>query len=450
MRRLGAIALVLSAALGCGGSDDDPPAAVVSAEVVPVDTPASEPTPDAKRLPDLGDEPAAVEDTPEPEPEPEDPRHGKVGPGDSLNRILGRVDVPAATAAKVVTALEEITDPTTIAVGRRYDITLDEGGQLQRLSYELSPLRRAEVTRDEAGAYAATLVDVPTDIVEEELAGEIDSSLWAAMADAGNAAALVDVVVDVFAYDIDFFSQTRKGDTFRIVVQRHEVDGEHVRYGRVLAAEYAGSVANAFVMWWPDPSGDGGRYVDADGQGVERTLLKKPLKYTRISSGFSTARMHPVLHRMKSHRGIDYAAAEGTPVWAAADGTITFRDEKGGAGNLVVIKHDGGLTTQYMHLSKFASGQRVGDSVKARTVIGYVGMTGLATGPHLHFGVLKNGVHVDPLKVEAVRRPGVDRSDRAAFERDKAKWQARLAGIGQAPAEVAPAADAPEPTADAP
>ncbi len=447
MRRLGAVALAL--ALGCGGTDHDPPAAIVSVEDAPAQ-PAAElpsvmdPAPDLG-APAVGDTDAVADaDEPAPEPAPEDPLHGEVGAGDSLNRILGRADVSAATAAKVVAALEDVTDPTTIAVGRRFDITLDESGQLQRLSYELSPLRRAQVQRDEAGAYVATLVDVDTELVEEEIAGEIDSSLWAAMADAGNAAALVDVVVDVFAYDIDFFSQTRKGDTFRIVVQRHEVDGEHVRYGRVLAAQYEGEVAHAFVMWWPDATGDGGRYVDADGQGVERTLLKKPLKYTRISSGFSTARMHPVLHRMKSHRGIDYAAAEGTPVWAAADGTITFRDKKGGAGNLVVIKHDGGLTTQYMHLSKFASGQKVGDEVKARTVIGYVGMTGLATGPHLHFGVLENGVHVDPLKVEAVRRPGVDRSDRAAFEREKAKWQARLAALaGDTPTDVEPATDAP-------
>jgi murein DD-endopeptidase MepM/ murein hydrolase activator NlpD len=178
------------------------------------------------------------------------------------------------------------------------------------------------------------------------------------------------------------------------------------------------------VFWWGE--GADGRYVDEKGRGVQRTLLKTPLKYARISSGFNPARMHPVLHRVKSHKGVDYAAPEGTPVWAAADGKIVYRDKQKGAGNLVILSHAGGLTTLYMHLSRFAKGQKVGQTVRAKTVIGYVGMTGLATGPHLHFGVKKNGKYVDPQSVESARGPGVPTSKRNAFQRER---DARLAEL---------------------
>jgi murein DD-endopeptidase MepM/ murein hydrolase activator NlpD len=240
----------------------------------------------------------------------------------------------------------------------------------------------------------------------------------------------VDVIVDVFAYDIDFFTATRAGDRFRLVVERHELDGELVRYGRVLVAEYDGEAAGkAMVLWWDPPGGGTGRYVDAEGRGVARTLLKSPLKYARISSGFNPKRMHPVLHRIKSHQGVDYAAPEGTPVWAAADGKIVFRAEKGGAGNLVILQHPGGLKTLYMHLSRFTPGQAVGDDVNAKTVIGYVGQTGLATGPHLHFGMQKHGRYVDPTTIESVRATGVAPGDRARFTKALARWQERLAAV---------------------
>jgi murein DD-endopeptidase MepM/ murein hydrolase activator NlpD len=249
------------------------------------------------------------------------------------------------------------------------------------------------------------------------------------MTDGGHDPALVDVVVDVFAYDIDFFTATREGDTFRLIVERHEIDGEFVRYGRVLAAQYAGASASANVFWWPSGRSGEGRYVDEEGRGVTRTLLKTPLKYSRVSSTFNPARMHPVLHRVKSHKGVDYAAAEGTAVWAAADGVIAFRGKQGGAGNMVVLSHSGGLKTLYMHLSKFRDGQSVGDKVRAKTVIGHVGQTGLATGPHLHFGVQKNGRYVDPQSIEPTRGPGVGRAERSAFSAERERWSEQLAAL---------------------
>lgn len=437
---LAGFAIVFATMHACGTSSSEPPLALQEIRTTPAEPEVVQVEPEHAE-PDAPPEAAAAPGTPEPEPEPEqnlDPLHGEVGEGDSLSKILHRAGVPASTVASVVVALEPVMDPTTIRVGQRFAIELDDGGELAKLAFWVSATEIVSVARDDEEKWRASTEDLPTHVVEEEIHGVVESSLWAAMAEAGNAAALVDVVVDVFAYDIDFFTATRKGDEFRLVVERHEIDGELVRYGRVLAAEYAGEKESALVLWWPGGKGEAGRYVDAEGRGVARTLLKTPLKYSRISSGFSPARMHPVLHRVKSHRGVDYAAPEGTPVWAAADGTITFRGEKGGAGNLVVLKHAGGLTTQYMHLSKFRDGQRVGEKVTARTVIGYVGSTGLATGPHLHFGVLKKGVHVDPTKLESVRQPGVPAAHRRAFDSARDEWRDRLARIGQTGTDSAP------------
>ncbi|MBL9014851.1 MAG: M23 family metallopeptidase, partial [Myxococcales bacterium] len=176
-------------------------------------------------------------------------------------------------------------------------------------------------------------------------------------------------------------------------------------------------------------------YYDDTGASSEKALLKTPLKFSRVSSGFDRKRMHPVLHTTRAHLGVDYAAPTGTPVWAAATGTIVHRAPSGGAGNLVIIKHDGGIETAYMHLSKFADGQKVGQRVAAKTVIGYVGTTGLSTGPHLHFGVKQNGNYIDPAKLTPIRGKGVTGSDLAAFKAEAARLDALLGGISIASAD---------------
>lgn len=387
-------------------------------------------------VPHPSGEPAADEPpADEPPPPPPDPLHGEVAAGDSLSRLLSRAGLSAAEIARVTAALSPVMDPATIQIGQRYDIELDERG-LVEFSFRLSVTERARVRRQDDDSLLGEHVELPTTMVEERIEGEIDSSLWAALTERGHSPALVDVIVDVFAYDIDFFTATRKGDRFALVVQRHELDGTLVRYGQVLAAEYEGSAAGQHrVYWWAPKKGDP-QYVDDDGRGVARTIVKSPLKYARISSGFNPKRMHPVLHRVKSHQGVDYAAPEGTPVWAAADGTIVFRAKKGGAGNMVIMRHAGGLKTLYMHLSRFADDQKVGAKIKAKTVIGYVGMTGLATGPHLHFGMQKNGRYVDPTTIESVRARGVAKGDRRNFARFRDRWRDRLS-------EPEPVADEP-------
>jgi murein DD-endopeptidase MepM/ murein hydrolase activator NlpD len=219
----------------------------------------------------------------------------------------------------------------------------------------------------------------------------------------------------VFAYDLNFYIDQHEGDTFRMLVEKEYVNGEFMRYGRVLAAEYSGKAGTFRAFYWKVPGEREGRYFDQEGRSVERNFLKTPLKYARVSSRFNPSRMHPILHVQRGHWGVDYAAPTGTPVWAAASGKIVFRGERGGAGNAIVIEHDNGYTTTYMHLSGFAAGQRVGQRVHPKDVIGYVGDSGLATGSHLHFAVQLNGKYIDPLKMKMTREVGVPAAYQHAF-----------------------------------
>ncbi|HEU4735259.1 MAG TPA: M23 family metallopeptidase [Kofleriaceae bacterium] len=357
---------------------------------------------------------------------------GKVGKSDTLGRVLKRSGLTAAEADEVIRSLSGVFDFKTMRAGQTYRIERGADGRVTLFELVVSKVQTVRAERGPAGALIGKAASSQTRIEIKAIGGRIDSSLYAAIRAGGENAALVDFFVDVFAYDLDFYNDTHDGDTFRVIVEKqvHDPDPagpnhapELIRYRRILAAEYAGKVGTFRTFWF----GDG--YFDERGQSSERTLLKTPLKFQRVSSGFDRARMHPVLHTVRAHLGIDYAAPTGTPVWAAASGIITHRGDAGGAGNLVMIKHDGGIETAYMHLSKFVDGQKVGQRVAAKTVIGYVGATGLATGPHLHFGVKQNGVFIDPSKLSPVRSRAVPARDLDAFKAEVGKLAAQLAAI---------------------
>jgi murein DD-endopeptidase MepM/ murein hydrolase activator NlpD len=313
---------------------------------------------------------------------------------------------------------------------------------------ELSKIQRVRSERQPSGELEGASDNTETKLEIKSIGGKIDSSLYAAIKDAGESPSLVGFFVDVFAYDIDFFNDTRDGDTFRIVVEKKlAADGSaaFLGYGHILAAEYRGEAGTFQTYYW------NGKYYDAKGESSERGMLKTPLKFVRVSSRFDRKRMHPVLHTVRAHLGIDYAAPVGTPVWAAAAGKVVVRAPSGGAGNLVIIRHDNGIETAYMHLSKFAK-IRVGQRVEAKTVIGYVGTTGLSTGPHLHFGVRKNGQYIDPTKLAPIRGRSLGRSELASFKAEVAKLDGEMAAAAVAPVAASPAASATAstPTAVAP
>jgi murein DD-endopeptidase MepM/ murein hydrolase activator NlpD len=355
---------------------------------------------------------------------------GEVEDGDSLNKILiKREGMTPPEADAIIRALGKKMDLRAIKVGQTYRIHFDDAGTVTALEYQISRVSTARVTRDAGGGLTAERIDAETRIEPVEIGGTITSSLYQSVKDSGEDTSLVGFYVDVFAYDLNFYIDTHQGDTFRMIVEKEYLNGQFLRYGHVLAAEYKGLAGTFRAFYWKPPGAAEGRYFDEKGQSIEKTFLRSPLKYTRISSGFNPRRMHPILHVKRGHMGVDYAAPTGTPIWAAASGVITFRGRKGGAGNCVMLKHDNGFQTTYMHMSKFRKGQEVGKRVRQKDVIGYVGMTGLATGPHLHFSVKKGGSYVDPSKIKMSRGAGVAKKDRAAFESHIGGWVTRLAAV---------------------
>ena len=348
---------------------------------------------------------------------------GKVGKSDTLGRLLKNSGLSGAEADEVIRALSGVLDFKKIRPGQAFHIERGPDGRVKLFELVLGKVQTVRAERTQSGELVGVADVAETRIEVKSIGGKINSSLYASIKDVGETPALVDFFVDVFAYDLDFYNDTHEGDTFRVVVEKELKDSEHIGYKRILAAEYQGKAGTFRTYFFK------GAYFAEDGTSSEKTLLKTPLKFSRISSGFDRRRMHPVLHTTSAHLGIDYAAPTGTPVWAAASGTIAHRAPAGGAGNLVMITHDGGIQTAYMHLSKFADGIKVGQRVAAKTVIGYVGSTGLSTGPHLHFGVKQNGTYIDPSKLVPVKGRGVTSKDLEAFKAEVSRLQAQLTTV---------------------
>ena len=255
--------------------------------------------------------------------------------------------------------------------------------------------------------------------------GTVTSSLFGATdrADVPNSIALQ--ITEIFATEIDFHRDIRQGDRFTVVYETLYDNGEQAKTGRILAAEYVNKGKSHKVLYFQSPNGEGGYYTP-DGESMQRQFLRSPLEFSRISSGFSNSRFHPVLKKWRSHRGVDYAAPTGTPIKATASGTVSFAGTKGGYGKLVVLKHNGKYDTAYGHLSRFAKGLRSGARINQGDVIGYVGATGLATGPHLHYELRVNGVQHDPAKVVLPSAPPIAQKDRVAFFKETKSLVSRL------------------------
>jgi len=343
---------------------------------------------------------------------------GKVGKADTLGRLLKKSGLTAAESDEVIRSLSGVLDFKTIRAGQPFRIERGPDGRVKLFELVVSKVQTVRAIRAADGTLAGTADQAETRIEQKAITGRIDSSLYASIKASGESAALVDFFVDVFAYDLDFYNDTQEGDTFRVIVEKELKGTELVRYKRIVAAEYSGKAGTFRTYLWD------GKYYDEKGTSSEKTLLKTPLKFSRVSSGFDRKRMHPILHTARAHLGVDYAAPVGTPVWAAASGVISHRGPAGGAGNLVMIRHDGGYETAYMHLSKFAGDMKVGQRVSAKTVIGYVGTTGLSTGPHLHFGVKKDGAYIDPSKLTPIRAKGLSGTNLSAFKAEIAKLEA--------------------------
>jgi murein DD-endopeptidase MepM/ murein hydrolase activator NlpD len=245
--------------------------------------------------------------------------------------------------------------------------------------------------------------------------GEIKSSLFAATDAANLSDAVADQLAQIFSTDIDFHRDLRRGDKFLVVYETYHDSGEPVKSGRVLAAEFVNQGKTFQAVWFQHANGQGDYYT-LEGKAIKKAFLRSPLEFSRISSGFTSARFHPVLQRWRAHTGVDYAAPTGTGVKAVADAIVEFAGRQNGYGNVVVLRHQKRYTTLYAHLSAFGRHVRNGVRVSQGDVIGYVGATGLATGPHLHYEFRIDDVHVDPLRVAMPDAPPITSEHRAAFD----------------------------------
>jgi murein DD-endopeptidase MepM/ murein hydrolase activator NlpD len=331
--------------------------------------------------------------------------------------------IPVAHVAQLVASARPLYDLARISVGRPFALTLGRDGVLRAFSYGIDELRTLRIVR-RGGDLRAEIVAREYETKVGVVSGTIETSLFAAIAAEGEGDQLALDLADIFAWDVDFNTEIRSGDSFRAAVEKLSLDGSPVRYGRILAAEFVrgGRVLRAFRH----EGATGAFYYDADGNPLRKAFLRSPLRFTRISSRFARSRLHPILRIRRPHLGVDYAAPTGTPVHAAADGVVILAGWLGGYGRTVRIRHANGYETLYGHLARIAvkRGQRVGQGDR----VGTVGATGLATGPHLDYRMVRNRTFVDPLRVVSPPATPMPESERAAFLESSRRALALLAG----------------------
>jgi len=318
--------------------------------------------------------------------------------GDTLASIFARNGISSVTTHKIATLNEQTRKLRYIQPGDEIKLLLDEQNGLRQMKYIADITRTLLIQRNEEQSYTSQIINYQLDAYPVYREGEIDSSLFEAAANADIPEDVIMDLVAIFGWDIDFSLDIRRGDRFGIVYEELYKDDVKIRNGRILSAEFINNGKTYKAVYYTDPSGNSDYYAP-DGKSMRKAFLRSPVKFSRISSRFSNNRWHPVLSKWRSHKGVDYAAARGTPVRASGDGKIVFAGTKGGYGRLIVIRHGGRYTTAYGHLHRYAKGARTGKKVKQGQIIGYVGSSGLATGPHLHYEFRVNGVHRNPLTV---------------------------------------------------
>jgi len=316
--------------------------------------------------------------------------------GDTLFKIFSRLHIDAEQLHELLKLGKPTRTLNLISPGDELKILIVDG-KLNELIYEVDDKKSLHITRDDKGFKARTLDKSLSKRIAHATA-VIDSSLFMAAQKAGIPGSLTMELANIFNFDIDFMLDVKRGDSFSIIYEEYYADGEKISYGDILAAEFVNNGTTYRAVRYTDDHGDTSYYTP-DGRNMRKTFLRTPVDFTRISSRFGK-RFHPILNRMRDHKGVDYAAPLGTPVKAAGDGKITFIGRKGGYGNTIIIQHDGKYSTLYAHMKQFKRGEKRGAWVKQGDVIGYVGQTGLATGPHLHYEFRVNGVHRNPLTVK--------------------------------------------------
>jgi murein DD-endopeptidase MepM/ murein hydrolase activator NlpD len=358
-------------------------------------------------------------------------REERVERGDTIGSLLARASVVDADAMAFLRS-----DPAARALyqlkpGRPLQVATDDEGRLTGLRFLTGDGQLLSVERS-AGGFVAKREVPPSDTRLTLRAGEIESSLFAAADSADLPDSVTLALTDIFGGEIDFYHDLRRGDRFAVLYETRYVDGEPAGTGRVVAAEFDNGGKTHRAYLWRSPDGTEG-YYNEDGRNSRNAFLRSPMEFSRVTSGFTLVRLHPILHTMRAHKGTDFAAPIGTPVRATADGVVTFVGQQTGYGNVIMLKHDGRYSTVYAHLSRFAADTRDGARIHQGETIGYVGQTGWATGPHLHYELRVDGEPRDPLTVALPMATPVTDQQRPAFAAAIAPLAGELAVVRELP-----------------
>jgi murein DD-endopeptidase MepM/ murein hydrolase activator NlpD len=361
-----------------------------------------------------------------------------IGPGETLGEVLSKA-LDSNEQGRLLMAFREQASPRRMRAGTEVTLRFRRGSGLRGVDVTLNPDETVRLTRDPYG-WVSSVVQTPTwtDTIYASGQIEVGGSLWTAVV--GDPALdgvpypdrglLIDHLDRTFQWQVDFSRQIHAGDFYRFAFERQVRPDGSMRAGHIVVAELI-NAGTPFHAIWFDPNDDGkGTYYDLDGKSLKRAFLRKPLEFRRISSRFDPARYHPVLQTWRAHQGVDYAADTGTPIMATSDGVVTHRGPLGGLGNAVVIEHPNGFRTRYGHMSAVAADVQVGTRVRQSQVIGYVGSTGLATGPHLHYELWRSGRAVDPLAIDL---PVGDPVPNDTWPRWSGEMQSRVALLDRMP-----------------
>lgn len=352
-----------------------------------------------------------------------------ISSGDSLAKIFQQHSLSANLLHRVVHSSETAKSLAKIRPGQKLRFLLDDENNLQELVLVRSPVESLRIQAIDDDFKAERVVkDVKKRIASAS--GTIQSSLFLDGQKSGLSDAQIMELAALFGWDVDFALEIRAGDQFRLLYEEQYLDGEKYRDGPILAAEFINKGTPYQAFRFEDQNGKAA-YYDAEGRNKRRAFIRTPIKFARISSRFTPKRWHPVLKKWRSHKGVDYAAPTGTPIKATGSGKVVFRGWKSGYGRVVIVQHANKYQTVYAHMSKFSSRAKSGSKVKQGQIIGYVGKSGLATGPHLHYEFRVNGVHRNPLTVKLPKSLPLPKSRLTLFKKQTAPLVAQLEAIEQ-------------------
>ncbi|MCP5056796.1 MAG: M23 family metallopeptidase [bacterium] len=328
---------------------------------------------------------------------------GELAQAETLSAALRRNKVDWLVIHQIDSGMLPVFDFRYARPGDHFRLAQDERGALVQFNYDRSVLERYELNA-EGETFVAARIEAEIETRHARIAGVVASSLYESVSALGEATELASDFADIFAWDVDFSRSVQRGDEFSILYERRFLETDagaevYIGPGRILAARYSNAGGDFHAIGYGS-AGELEGYYRPDGSSVERQFLRAPLKYRRISSRYTMGRLHPILKVRRPHQGIDYAAPTGTPVWSVASGKVIFRGVQGGFGKLVKVRHSNGYESYYGHLSRFASNLPVGAQVQQKQIIGYVGSTGLSTGPHLDFRLKQHGRYLNPATLQ--------------------------------------------------